>query len=217
MVMGETGKYSKQCEIMKQELILVGGGGHCKSCIDVIEQDGIFGIAGIIDMPDKLGSEILGYKVIGTDDDLPNLAKEYAMLVTVGHIKSPETRINLFQQLKESGSRLPVIISPLAYVSKHAKVGEGTIVMHHAVINAGAMVGRNCIINTKALVEHDATVEDHCHIATCAVINGGVKVGSGTFFGSGSVSREYIKIGENVVVGCHATIKSDVGSEIILK
>ena len=35
-------------------------------------------------------------------------------------------------------------------------------------------IGINCIINTKALVEHDAIIGDHCHIATSAIINGGV-------------------------------------------
>lgn len=202
---------------MKPELILIGGGGHCKSCIDVIEQDGSYSIAGIVDVAEKLGSDILGYKIIGTDDDLPNLAKEYSMLVTVGHIKSPKTRIKLFNLLKELGSNLPVIVSPLAYVSKHAEVGEGSIIMHHAVVNAGASVGRNCIINTKALVEHDAVVEDNCHIATCAVVNGGVKIGSGTFFGSGAVSREYIDIGKDVIVGCHVTVKNEVDPGKILK
>ena len=32
---------------------------------------------------------------------------------------------------------MPSIISPLAYVSPKAKIGEGTIVMHGAIINKG--------------------------------------------------------------------------------
>ena len=38
----------KQCNIMSK-IILIGGGGHCKSVIDIIEQDNKFKIAGIID------------------------------------------------------------------------------------------------------------------------------------------------------------------------
>ena len=194
-----------------QNLILIGGGGHCKSCIDVIEQSGIYQIAGIVDLSEKLHQKIFGYKIIATDDDLPWLANEYKnFLITLGQIKSPEKRIRIFKTLKESGAKLPVIISPLAYVSKHAEIGNGTIIMHHALINAGAKIGSNCIINNKALVEHDAVIGDHCHIATCAVINGGVRVGSGTFFGSNAVSKEYIKIGENTVIGCGAKIIKNV-------
>lgn len=195
---------------MKTELILVGGGGHCKSCIDVIEQTGAYRIAGIIDLQEKLHQKVLGYEVIATDDDLPRLVKEYEMLVTVGQIKSPALRIKLFANIKDLGGRLPVIVSPLAYVSKHARVGEGTIVMHHALVNAGASIGRNCIINTKALVEHDAVIHDHCHIATGAIVNGGTVVHAGTFMGSGAVSSEYIEIGENTVIGSNVTIKNNV-------
>jgi sugar O-acyltransferase (sialic acid O-acetyltransferase NeuD family) len=196
---------------MKEKIILVGGGGHCKSCIDVIEQEDHFTIAGIVDVPEKKQQSVLGYTVIGTDADLAELIKSCPnVLITLGQIKSPARRIELFNDLMQMGARFPVIKSPLAYVSPHAQVAEGTIVMHHVLINAGANVGRNCIINTKALVEHDAVIEDHCHISTGAVVNGGVKIGSGSFFGSNAVCKEYIEIGENAVIGCGAIIVKNI-------
>ena len=91
---------------MIKEIILVGGGGHCKACIDVIELKGIHRIAGIVDVTEKLNRKILGYRVIATDDDIPRLAKEYRyFLVTVGQIKSPERRIRIFKKLKSSSKR----------------------------------------------------------------------------------------------------------------
>jgi sugar O-acyltransferase (sialic acid O-acetyltransferase NeuD family) len=187
---------------MKEKIILIGGGGHCKSCIDVIEQAGKFQIAGIVDLPEKLHQKVLGYEIIATDDELPQLINEYEnFLITLGQIKSPGKRTRLFEKVKELGGKLTGTISPLAYVSKHAEIGDGTIIMHHALINAGAKIGSNCIINTKALIEHDAIIEDHCHIATGAVVNGGVKIGTGTFFGSNAMSREYIEIGERCIIG----------------
>ena len=146
----------------KSEILLVGGGGHCHSCIDVIEQQGEYRIAGIVDLPERIGQRVLGYPVIGSDDDLPRLAEEYrCFLITLGQIKSPVRRMALFDQLKSLGACLPTIISPRAYVSRHARVGEGTIIMHGALVNAGAQVGRNCIINTFCLLEHDASIGDH--------------------------------------------------------
>lgn len=196
---------------MKEKIVLIGGGGHCKSCIDVIEQAGRFQIAGIVDVPEKLHQKVLGYEIIAADDDLRDLTKEDDyFLITLGQIKSPEKRIRIFQTLKESGAKLPIIVSPLAYVSEHARLAEGTIVMHHALINAGTQIGKNCIINSNALIEHDAVIGDHCHIATGAIINGGVRVGSGTFFGSNAVSKEYVEIGENAVIGCGAKITKNI-------
>jgi len=183
---------------MKEKIILIGGGGHCKACIDVIEQEGRFVITGIVDVPEKKRQKVLGYSVIGSDADLSELIKTCNnVLITLGQIKSPIRRMELFDDLMNLGARFPMIQSPLAYISSHAHVAEGTIVMHHALINAGARVGRNCIINTKALVEHDAVIADHCHISTGSVVNGGVTIGSGSFFGSGAVAKGYTSIPAN--------------------
>lgn len=183
---------------MKEKIILIGGGGHCKACIDVVEQEGRFAIAGIVDVPQKKNQTVLDYSVIGTDDDLAELISSFPnVLITIGQITSPARRMELFNNLMEMGARFPVIQSPLAYVSSHASIAGGTIIMHHALVSAGARIGRNCIINTKALVEHDAVIEDHCHISTGAIVNGGVKIGSGTFFGSGAVVAQNTSIPSN--------------------
>lgn len=187
---------------MKKQILLIGGGGHCKSVIDVIEQENRFKIAGIIDKKELVGSNVLGYKIIGCDEDLNALRQDYMYaLVTVGQIKSHESRMALFDMLKHLGYELPVIISPLAYVSKHSHIGEGTIVMHHALVNAHVSIGKNCIINTKALIEHDAMVEDHCHISTGAIVNGSVQIKTGTFYGSNATCKEAITVSGFIKAG----------------
>lgn len=170
----------------KKSILLVGGGGHCRSCIDVIEAGNEFSIAGIVEQPGKAGDgEVLGYPVLGDDHMLPNLihGNPYA-LVTIGQMGSSRVREKMFETLAAIGFVLPVIISPRAYVSRHAVLAPGTIVMHGVMVNAGARVGRNCILNTRCLVEHDVVIGSHCHISTGAIINGGVGIGSGSFVGS---------------------------------
>lgn len=193
---------------MNPKILLIGGGGHCKSVIDVIEMEGSYTIAGIIDQKELLGQKVLGYEIIGCDDDLEALFDRFKYaIVTVGQIKSPDVRIKLFNRLKTIGYELPVIISPRAYVSKHATVDTGTVVMHDALINANAAVGKNCIINTKALIEHDSVIGDDCHISTGAVINGGTVVSQGTFFGSNAVSKEYASIAEKSFIKAGSIVK----------
>ena len=191
-----------------KEIILIGGGGHCKSVIDVIEQDGQFIVGGIVDKSELLGTDVLGYPVIGSDSDLKNLAKIYTYaLVTVGQILSPEVRIKLFDIAKKAGFSLPRIISPKAYVSNHTFIGDGTVVMHDALINAGASVGDNCIINSKAIIEHDCKVSNHCHISTNAVINGGVTIEEGCFIGSGATTNNSITIKKNSFIKAGSIVK----------
>ena len=198
---------------MSKQIILVGGGGHCKACIDVIECEGNYKIVGIVDVPNKLHQKILGYEIIAVDDDLPRLSEEYSyFLITVGQIKSPDKRKKLFTRLKKLQAHLPSIVSPLAYVSKHSVIGEGTIIMHDALVNANVRIGENCIINSKALIEHDVTIANHCHISTKAVINGGATIDSCTFVGSSAVTDQGVNIGKNCVIASNIRIKTDIPS-----
>ncbi|MDA9578178.1 acetyltransferase [Gammaproteobacteria bacterium] len=191
-----------------KSIVLIGGGGHCKSVIDVLEQEGQFKIEGIMDKPELLGNSVLGYSFIGVDNDMPKLAKKYKYaLITVGQIESPLLRIKLFDLAIKSGFTLPKIVSPLAYVSKHASIGNGVVVMHSAVVNANASIGDNCIINTKALIEHDCLISKHCHISTNATINGGSRVESGCFVGSNATTKELVTISENSFINAGSLVK----------
>ena len=203
----------------KPNIILVGAGGHARSCIDVIEQLGRFNIVGLTGVEEELQQESMGYRVIGTDSDLPELAKQYQYaLVTVGQIESPTLRKRLYAQVVALGFEMPSIISPIAHVSRHAELGRGSIVMHGAIVNANASVGKNCIINSKALVEHDAVVGDHCHISTGAIVNGAANIGSGSFVGSGSVVKQNVKLGSLCLVGMCVAVKHDhpINSKILI-
>jgi sugar O-acyltransferase (sialic acid O-acetyltransferase NeuD family) len=197
---------------MKEKVILIGGGGHCHSCIDVIEKQGAYEIAGIVENTGFTGQPfVMNYPVIGTDQDLAVLIGQYKnVIITVGQIRSAETRVRLFETAKQYGCLFPVIVSPTAYLSQHATVSSGTIIMHGAMINAGAVIGANCIINSRALVEHDTVIGNHTHISTGALINGNTSVGDNCFVGSGSVIRNGIQVGNNCVVGMGQSVLKDM-------
>jgi sugar O-acyltransferase (sialic acid O-acetyltransferase NeuD family) len=195
----------------------VGSGGHARSCIDVIEQDATFSIYGLTGTADDLGCEVLGYPVLGTDNELGKLRELCeSALVTVGQIETPDLRKKLFSMLSELGFLMPTVIAPTAHVSSNAKVGRGSIVMHGAVVNAGACVGENCIINSMSLIEHDAIVSDHCHISTGAIVNGGALVGDGGFLGSGCLIREGIEIGRQSVVGMGVVVRHNLPDDSLI-
>ena len=200
------------------DIILVGAGGHTRSCLDVIELLGQYTIAGLVEKSEKNNSNNLDYPILGTDDDLEDLRQKYSKaLITVGQIKSPKIRVKLFHLLDKLNYTLPIIVSPRAYVSKHAHIGEGTVVMHDALINANSIVGKNCIINNKALIEHDSIIGDHCHVATGAIVNGQVTVGNGCLIGTGAIIRQSITIGSNCFIGAGVVVKNNVEPNQIIR
>jgi len=185
----------------RQDIVLIGAGGHCRSCIDAIESEGRWRIAAIVGQAAQLGSSILGYPIDAVDADLSALRQRFAhALVTVGQIDSAALRIRLYQDALALGFSLPGVKASSAYVSAHASVGAGTLVGHGAIVNAGAKIGENCIINSRALIEHDAIIGNHCHISTGAVLNGNVHLGEGSFIGSAAVVRESVQLGQQCFV-----------------
>lgn len=191
-----------------KKLILVGGGGHCKSVIDVAESAG-FQIQGILDIPENVGKKVLGYSIVGTDDQIPDYVNDAVFIVTVGHIKDASLRIKLHQKIVDAGGTLATIIASSAHVSKYAQIEEGSVVMHQAVVNADASIGRGCIINTFANIEHDVKIGDYCHISTGAMINGNCVVGNETFFGSQSVMVNGLEITSGCVIGAGSLVRKN--------
>ena len=172
-------------------LLLIGCGGHARSLIELIESTADWTIHGLVGLPAELGTSVLGYPVIGCDDDLPALRDECSSAVlAIGQLPDSAPRARLAEQLQKFGFTSPVLISPHAVVSRHARLGPGTTVGHGVIVNAGAVVGDHCIINSCALIEHDVQIGHYCHISTGVLMNGGVSVGSGSFVGSGSIIRD---------------------------
>lgn len=192
-----------------KKLILVGGGGHCKSVIDVAESAG-YSIIGILDTPENVGKKVLDYPIVGTDDDIPLYIDQTLFIVTVGQIKDANLRIKIHEKIANAGGQLATLISSTAHVSKYSSIGEGTVVMHQAIVNADAKIGKGCIINTFANIEHDAIVEDYCHISTGAMVNGNCSVGKGTFLGSQAVMVNGISIIEGCVIAAGAMVRKNI-------
>ena len=200
------------------EIILIGVGGHAKSCIEVVELNGSYKIAGLISQNKIEEKKLLGHPIIGTDEDLPDLRKKFNFaLIAIGQIKSPKARIRLYKRLIDLEFTLPVIISPHSYISLHSKVGTGTIIMNDVTINANSEIGNNCIVNNKVLIEHDTEIGDHCHVSTGAILNGNVSIGKESFIGSGVIAKESIKIGKKCIIGAGSVIKTNIKSNQIIK
>ena len=196
---------------MTKKIILIGAGGHAKSCLDVVSSvENYYKIVGFVDNNPAI-KKILNLKILGNDKDLKKIFKKYKFaLIGLGQIKTYKLRENSFKNLKKIGFKLPSIISKYAYFSKNSKLGEGSIVMHGAVVNAFSSIGKNCIINTNSTIEHDVVIGDNCHIAGGAVINGSVTILSGTFIGSGAVIKQGVMVGKNCIIPANVFVRKNV-------
>lgn len=198
--------------MLKEDIVIIGGGGHAKACIDVVQSTDLYNIIGYVDKEPKLDTKF-NISYLGTDDILDKYIPDCSFLIGVGQIKNPQPRVDIFEKMLKKGAKFPAIVSALAYVSKYAEIGTGTIIMHGAILQANVKVGNNCIINDRSLLEHDVIVGDYCHISTSATLNGDVEIGANTFIGSGSTIKNGVHICKNVIIGMGSIVLYDILDE----
>lgn len=197
---------------MSKKLLLIGGGGHCKSVVDSLLNTTLYKEISIIDKGENIGKSILGIPIIGCDDDLLKLYQNgYTdAFITIGSIGNPLIRVKLFKRLKEIGFNIPNIIDLSAIISRNITLGEGIYIGKSAVINAGSSIGRCAIVNTGAIVEHDCIVSEFCHISPGSILCGEVEIGSYTHVGARSVIRQQVKIGGNTLIGMGSVVLKNI-------
>lgn len=195
-----------------EDIVLIGGGGHALSCLNVIRRGGRFHPVGILDRDIPIGESVDGVCVVGTDADRDKWVKCGAVFhVASGMLRgNNRRREHLFTLYQSEGGRFPVLVDPAASIAESAVLGEGTILMPGARINAGAETGLNVIVNTGAIIEHGARIGSHVHVATSAVVNGECRVGEGCFIGSGALLRNGIEVVQGTTVGMGAVVVKSI-------
>ena len=197
----------------KENLLIVGAGGHSMSCLEVIMLENKFNIFGFTD--NKIKKNLDNFKVLGSDRDIHKIRKKCKnILIGLGSINDIKSRWVIYKRAKKLKFNFPVIISPRSYIAKSASLDDGTIVLNDAIINSNTKIGKNCILNNKSLIEHDVKIGNNTHVATGSIINGGVEIGDNVFIGSGSIIKENVRIKSNSIIGMGSIVLKNVNGGV---
>ncbi len=195
---------------MERKILLIGGGGHCRSILDSLLISGDYNEIGVIDNDKSIS--VLGIPVIGTDNDLHNLREKgwTDAFISVGSVGFTELRQKLYQIVKNLNYNIPNIIDPTATIANNVVLSEGIFIGKKAIVNTGGKIGVCAIVNTGAIVEHDCEIGDFAHISPGTILCGQVGVDKNTHVGAGTVVRQGIKIGKNTLIGAGSVVVKDI-------
>lgn len=195
----------------KERVFIFGASGHSKVIIDIVEKEGRYDIACLVDDNGSIkGADFFGYRVIGGRAELLEFSLNNRLAGGIVAIGNNAARTMVAEWLIQSGLNLVSAIHPSANIGQSVQVGRGTVVMANATINPDTRVGDNVIVNTGAVVDHDCLVGDSVHLGPGSCMCGGVRVGDGAFIGAGSTVIPGILIGENAMIGAGSTIIKNV-------
>lgn len=197
---------------MNKKLLLIGGGGHCKSVLDSLLELGHYTEIGIIDKEENIGKSILSIPIIGCDENLIELHNQgyKDAFITVGSIGNPCIRMRLTEELEDIGFHIPNIVDSTAILSKHIAIEKGVYVGKNVVINAGSSIGKGAIINTSSTLEHDCSIGEFAHIAPGTVLCGEVQIGARAHIGAKTIVKQQVKIGQGSLIGLGSVVLHDI-------
>lgn len=147
--------------------MILGAGGYGHVVREIAEDSGIFDKIDFLDDSSPLA--------IGKFGDAKKFLKSYPNAVVA--LGNAELRLGYIEKLRAAGFQIPAIISPRAYVSKSAKIGNGTIIEPFSAVNANSEVGIGVLLRCGSVIDHNAKVGDFCYIDCGVVVKANNSVG----------------------------------------
>ncbi len=198
---------------MKKNIILIGSSGHAKVVIDVIEKQNLFSIVGLIDSHRNIGEETSGYKILGKEEDLPNLIRAHKVGACLIAIGDNWIRKKVYDKIISITNDMEFVtaIHPSAQIAKNVIIDYGTVIMAGAIINSNTKIGKFAIINTKASVDHDCLVGDFASLAPNATTGGDVRIGDFTAVSISATIKHGVQTGEHTIIGAGALVLENIG------
>lgn len=189
---------------MKNDVIIVGAGGHGKVVADTVLLSGD-NIVGFLDDNPNIGESFAGFPMLGSVDDFRNYS-DCSFVIAIGDADVREKIVNQLQ-----GVKWYTAIHPTAVISKlDVCIGEGTVIMANVAVNAGAVIGKHCILNTGSIVEHDNQIDDFVHVSVGARLAGTVHVGKRTWVGIGASVRNNLSVCAGCMIGAGAVVVKNI-------
>ena len=198
-----------------EDIIVYGAGGHGKTVIDMIEEQGLYRIVGVLDDHEDGADELLGYPVIRNGEKIDHIIRQvYGGVVAIAE---NHTRSRIVSKIEAISPEFDFvnIINPVVSISRHAKLGQGIVIMFGVRIGADATIGGHCVICSNSTIAHDSDIGDYVFVGTQVGCSGSVAIGAHSYVLSGSVIINNTTVGHHTVVGSASNVLNDLPSNVV--
>ena len=197
-------------ETTDKPIVILGGGGHARVLVSCLQRLGL-NILGLAVPAESKVEDILGEKILGSDDDILKYAPQEILLANgIGMIVGSDQRKKVARKFRKSGYKFVTVRDPTAVVLSEVELGEGVQILAGVVVQPGVKIGADTIINTRASVDHDCIIGNDCHVCPGVTIAGSVTVGSETMIGTGSTVVPGVSIGNSCLVAASSVVFEDL-------
>jgi sugar O-acyltransferase (sialic acid O-acetyltransferase NeuD family) len=193
-----------------KDLILIGSGGHAKVVIDIIEEEGLYKIHGVL--TNDLIKSFCGYPVLGNDDYLDQLQlnQKYKIAIGIGGFKDNLLRKKIYNKFAQQNFDIVNCIHPTAVISSSVKLGKGLVIFAGVILNPEVVIHDNCIIATGSTIDHETIIKSHCLISAGVTIGANTCIEEESLCALGSKVISQVNVGKNVLVAAGAVVTNNI-------
>lgn len=192
-----------------KRVVIIGAGAHGREVAEILRHqhsrpEAPEAIGFVDDNLELRGRIIAGLPVLGNWTWFEEAAAaEIAVICASGF---SNVRYQMAQRARALGLSFANAISPMAYLSPNARIGEGVVIYANTTACTGSSIGDHAIINAGAVISHDTQLGDYTTVNPGVNLAGNVSVGEGCFLGIGCSVIQGITIGAWTTVGAGAAV-----------
>lgn len=196
-----------------KKILVIGDSNFTKVVINIIEDEGVFEIFGVIDCF-NVGKSFLNYDVVGTKEDIPRILKENDIYGGVLAIENNWMRKEVYERVQSICGELNfiTIIHPTSIIGKNVIIGRGSLVMAGVVINSDSEIGEFCLLKMQSSLGHEGIMENYSSLSFGVITGGNLKLGTFSNISFSTSVIENIKIGAHTFIGAGSLILNNIPS-----
>jgi UDP-perosamine 4-acetyltransferase len=199
---------------MIKKIILIGGGAHSISIINLIERNyPNFKTLGYTD----LKKTKLDIQYLGKDEFIFKKYNKKDILLVMSIGVDIKIRAKVFNSFKKKGYKFLTIIDKASVIASNAKIHEGSVIFPNSSVGPEAVIGKNVVLHTNSVIEHNSIVSENSYVGPSAVVCGNSKVGKNCLVGANSCIIEYIKMPHNSILGASGLLNKNYKKNKIFK
>lgn len=169
-------------------------------------------LIGFFDDGKPVETVVNDWSVLGGIKELNAWSEPLAVVFALGHTKTREAVLN---KINNPNIWYPTLIHPSVIMgaSEYVQIGEGSIVSAGNIITSNINIGRHVILNLACTIGHETYIGDFCSFMPTCNISGEVKVGNGSFWGTGAKIINGKSVGDYTTIGAGAVVTTDIPSD----
>jgi sugar O-acyltransferase (sialic acid O-acetyltransferase NeuD family) len=194
--------------IFLKDIAIIGAGDFGREIALLVKQINkvrpTWNLMGFYDDKFIKGSLIYKLPVLGRVSELNELTTPINLALGIAN---PQVKKTIIEELLNPLLLFPTLVYPGCELGDDANVfGKGCLVCCGCIFTVNIRVGEFVIFNLGCTIGHDAKIDSYTSIMPNCNVSGGAVIGSGCYFGTGSIVLQNLSIGDNSVVGAGAVV-----------